>query len=118
MNIIITRSFKKDFTKIFKENDLISFCKNISLWKEINLEHPYKKYKFNISWIAIRGVYVISIKNFLLPIFIIKKFDKKYWMNLVLTKELINILNLKYSKSLDDIENKSYSLYNEIWLTG
>ena len=115
MTIIITKTFKKDFNKIFKDNNLSIFCKQLSLSKEINLEIPYKKYKINISWITIRWVYVIWINWIYLPIFIVKKSDKKYWMNLILTKELVKILQLKYEKNLEDIEKWDFKKYDENW---
>ena len=115
MNIIITKNFRKDFNKIFKDKYIIDFCKNFLYLKEINLDFPYKKYKFNIAWINIRWVYIISIKNIILPIFITKKSDKKYWMNLVTNKDFLKILKLKYQKWLIDFENNEFKIYNEKW---
>ena len=115
MIIIITKTFKKDFKKIFLENNLGIFCKQFSLSKKINLKNPYKKYKIDVSWTAIRWVYIIWFNWIYLPIFIVKKADKKYWMNLILTKELIKILKLKYEKSLKDIENNDFEKYDKNW---
>lgn len=108
MNIIITDTFKKDFLKIFKLKDLDLFSQQIQYSKSITLKEPYQKYKFYISGIAIRGVFIVLVQDHYLPIFIVKKSDKNYGNNLILSKELIKILSLKYQKAIEDIKNKKH----------
>ena len=113
MNIIVTKTFEKEFYKIFnKKIELSSFCNKIKIWKFINLKIPYQKYKFSISWISIRWIIVIhNDKINIIPIFVIKKSDKTYWDNLILNKEIDNILNLKYDKAISDIRDNNYTSY-------
>lgn len=104
---------KKEFYKIFiKKSDLNKFCNKTKIWNFINFKIPYKKYKFTISWISIRWIIVIHDNRVsVIPIFIIKKSDKTYWNNLIFNKKMDNILNLKYDKAIQDIENNDYKVY-------
>ena len=112
MQIIITKSFKKLFFKILKkEQDLKSFCNKLKIEDFINIGIPYQKYKFNISWISIRWVAIIHNNQInIIPLFIIKKSNKKYWMNLILNKEIKDFLNFKYDKAIRDIENDNFEI--------
>ena len=110
-NVIIAKTFKKDFKKIFKkETDLNKFAIKISKTKFLNLEKPFKKYKFSFKLIEIRGVLIFEIEKIYIPIFIVKKSDKKYWMNLIITDEIKEVLELKYKKIKLDIENNNFEI--------
>ena len=112
MNIIITNTFKKEFISIFKSEYLIDgFCDKLKRSKNIRLNFPLDKIKFSYVWIDIRGIIFIWIKNKILPIFIIKKSNKKYWNNLILNKEINEITKLKLKNCLDDIDNNDFKLY-------
>ncbi len=112
MNIIITKTFKKDFLKILHKKSLKIFCLKLKKENFFLLEEPYKKFKFDINWTSIRWIIVLhNDKINLIPLFIIKKSNKKYWMNLILNKEIKKIIILKYDKSINDIENDHFEIY-------
>ncbi|MDQ7009567.1 MAG: hypothetical protein Q9M94_04730 [Candidatus Gracilibacteria bacterium] len=111
-NIIIAKTFKKDFKKIFKiEADLSKFAIKLRKSKLLNLEKPFTKYKFSFNLIEIRGVLIFETEKFYIPIFVVKKSDKKYGMNLVISNEIKNILEAKYEKIKSDIENDNFQIY-------
>jgi len=112
MNIVITNTFKKEFISIFKSESLMTgFCEKIKYSKNIRLDFPLDKIKFKYVWIDIRWIIFIWIKDKILPIFIIKKSNKKYWNNLVLNKEIKDISKIKLKNCLLDFENNDYKLY-------
>ncbi len=112
MNIIITDTFKKDFLKIFKwKNDIFLFSKELRKTRFINLKNPFQKYKLTFSWISIRWILLLNIANNCIPLYVVKKSNKKYWMNLVLDKELEKILENKYFKIKEDINNDDFEIY-------
>lgn len=112
MNIIITETFKSEFISIFKSEVLISwFCEKIKWTKFINLNFPFKKIKFKYVWIDIRWIIFIWINDKILPIFIVKKSNKKYWNNLVLNKMIKDISKIKLNNCLSDIDNNNYELH-------
>ncbi len=111
MNVIITDTFKKDFCKIFSEKVLKNFSEKLKSTSIINLDYPYKKYKITLENIATRWIYIISINKFFVPIFIVKKSDKKYGSNLIITKEISLILKLKYEKNIENIRNDQFQIF-------
>jgi len=114
MKIIITEKFSKDFVKIFKTDSLVNnFCNFLEdkLYNIIDLKFPYSKIKLKFLWINIRLIIYIWNQDFLIPIFIIKKVDKKYWMNLVLNKDIINILEKNLEITFDNIKNNKYKIH-------
>lgn len=113
MNLIITKTFLKDFYCIFNSEKILKyFTQKIYKSDLISLNQEYKKFKFDILNQSIRWIiYVENDNNFFIPIFIVKKSDKKYWMNLILTKEILEILDLKMSKSIDDFNSGNYKIY-------
>ena len=111
MNIIITKNFKKDFNKIFKWNkDIASFSLKLKKTQIINLDNPFKKYKFSFLNINVRWILLFEINNNYLPIFIVKKSDKKFWMNLIITNSIKKILELNYLKAIEDIKNWDFEI--------
>lgn len=113
MKIVITKTFEKDFYNIFNSSKLMKFfVEKIKISKLINLNTEYKKFKIDILNQSIRWVvYIENKQKFYIPIFIIKKSDKKYWMNLVLTKEILAILDLKFQKSIIDLNLNNFKIY-------
>ena len=112
MNIIITETFKKDFLKIFKsELFLENFSQNLKNIKSIKLTSPYNKFKLQMWWIHLRWIYIILLQNKYLPIFVVKKSNKKYWNNLLINNKNIYFYKLKYEKSINDIENNNFKIY-------
>jgi len=113
MKIIITKTFEKDFYNIFNSYKILDFfVKKIKTTNLISLNNEYKKIKFDLFNQSIRWIVYIENDNLIyVPIFIVKKFDKKYWMNLILTKDLLSILNLKFEKSIIDINSNNYKVY-------
>ncbi len=63
--------------------------------------------KISIRWV----VYLEKEKLIYLPIFITKKSDKQYWMNLVLDKDFLEILNNKMLKNTKYINNWYYETF-------
>ena len=112
MNIIITKTFLKDFNKLIKqEKSLELFIEKIKKYKLINLENNYKKYNINLFWIAIRWIILIKIEKYQIPILIFKKSNKKYWMNLYLDTKIEKLLENQYLKIKEDIENNNFKIY-------
>ena len=112
MNIIFTKTFKKDFWKIFKwNNNLLIFKSEIKKTKLINLNKTYKKYKFCIITNSVRGIVQEYKENFYIPLLIVKKSDKNYWMNLILNSEIEKILEIKSQKAEKDIENDNFEIF-------
>ncbi len=112
MNIIITDTFEKEFKNIFKsESLLLTFSKKLKKVERIKLKHPLEKIKFNFSWISIRWIIFIWIGDNLLPIFIVKKSDKRFWNNLILNKEVQILCKNKLKKCLLDFENDKFKLF-------
>lgn len=110
-NIIIAKTFKKDFKKIYKnETDLNKFAIKISKTKLLNLEKPFEKFKFSFKLIDVRGILISEVENFYIPIFIVKKSDKNYWMNLILNPKIEKILEIKSKKIEKDIENDDFEI--------
>ena len=113
MNVIITNSFLKRFKKEFRKNNfLISDLVNeLKKEKLITLKIPLFKVKLKLNKISIRWIVLVNHKNYILPIFIVLKKDKKYWENLILNKELQNIIE-KLSKEIEiDLINKDFIKY-------
>jgi len=50
--------------------------------------------------------------NILVPIFIVKKSNKRYWNNLIITNEIQKILEQKYLKNFNGIKNNNFQIYN------
>ena len=106
--------YKKEFDDlIIEENWIVSFLKNLK-YDENNffrLNEQFSKFKFFVLKNNVRWIIYIMWNWVVSPIFIVKKSDKQYWMNLVLTKELKKILELKLEKIERDINNDDFQLY-------
>lgn len=113
MKIIITNTFEKDFYSIFNSYKLMNFfIGKIYKSKLINLSTEYKKFKIDILNQSVRWIiYIEDNQEIYIPIFIVKKADKKYWMNLILTKEILEILDLKFKKSINDFNLHNFKVY-------
>jgi len=110
MKIIIAKSFEKEFKKIFKwEIKIKNFSLQLKRKEFINLEYPLKKYKFNFSWISIRGIVSVEIEWYYIPIFIVKKSNKQYWMNLIIDSDFFKIIMLRYKKIDTEIKKWEFS---------
>lgn len=114
MQILITDTFKDDFCKIFNSEFLIKDFSLIIKKKShtvIDLRFPNSKLKIKYIWINLRLIIYIWFEDTFVPIFIIKKWNKKLWMNLVLDKRMDKILDKKFQFSLNDINNDNYKMY-------
>lgn len=113
MKIIITSTFEKDFYNIFNSTKIIDFfIKKIKKNDLIFLSTIYKKFKIQILKQSIRWIiFTENNQQFYIPIFIVKKSDKKYWMNLILNKEMLDILEIKLQKNIDDFKSNKFNVY-------
>ena len=113
MNVCFTETFKRDFLNICEYERLyLDFCDKFKskLHKLIDLKHPYKKFKFDINWTALRWIVVENNWRFI-PIFIIKKSNKLRWENLVIDDNLMTRINHIRPKIIDDMKNWKYEIY-------
>jgi len=113
MNIIITKSFLENFKKDFRKYNfsIITLVDELKKEKLITLKIPYFKVKFKLNKISIRWVVLVNHNDFILPIYIVLKKDKKYWENLILNKDLRNLIE-KLSKEIEiDLINKDFIKY-------
>jgi hypothetical protein len=75
------------------------------------LKIPYFKVKFKLNKLSVRWVVLVNYNNLILPIYIVLKKDKKHWENLILDKDLKNIID-KLSKEIEiDLINKDFIKY-------
>lgn len=112
MKILITNSFLKDFEKTIKlKNWLNIFLQKLKESNIFRLNDETKKFKFYISNISVRGIVFINEYNIGIPILIVKKSDKKYWSNLVLNKEIEDILKIKLVDMNSDLIKWKYKKY-------
>ncbi len=109
--IILTETFKDNFFDIFKHKLFFEeFCRKLSQksHKLIDLKYPYKKCKFEINYVSVRWIILISKDSDLIPLFVIKKKNKKMWDNLVLDKETMKYIESLLPKILNDIKNYKF----------
>lgn len=112
MQIIITKTFKKDFFEIFVSQKLLEvFVNKIKNTNLIFLEKNLLKFKFYISSLSIRGVVFININWNYFPIIIAKKSDKNIWENLVLNKYTRDLIDNKLLKIQKDLKNKDFEIF-------
>lgn len=107
MKIILSKQFITDFENEFKKysinhNDLVLKLKEINI---IKLKNPFFKIKTNINWISLRWIWVLNDKESLIPIFLVTKNNKKFWENLILSKEVLEKVNNLFFKYSKDFEN-------------
>lgn len=110
MNVVVTWTFRKDFIKIFHTDVLIwAFCDKIRNTQLYNLDVPYKKFKISMNGVHVRWILILWEKGNMIPIFLVKKSDKKYGMNLISSQENKKIFSYKYDKIIDDIQSGNYT---------
>lgn len=117
MKIFITKTFKNIFLKEFNFNSiLLDFIKILSEKNHnlIDLKYPYKKFKYNMWNLTIRGIIFCWIENILIPLFIVKKSDKKYWNNLILNWNIEKILEDRLIKTKIDLEDNNFEKYETL----
>lgn len=113
MKIIITVSFKSDFKEIFSNYRFLDiFIKKLKETRLISLNTDLYKFKFYIKMMSVRWIIFLNINNTYIPILITKKSDKNIWENLILNKNIKAILDTKFKKMKEDIQNKDYDIYN------
>jgi hypothetical protein len=101
MTIIIAKSFDKNFLKIFHKKDYEEFTRKIQKTELLHLDIPY-------SNISIRWICFVTSKENIVPIFVVKKSDKLYGMNLIVDGDTLKIFENKYKWVLEDIESWDY----------
>lgn len=113
MKIIITASFKKDFKDVFSNQRFLDiFIKKLKETKFIWLGMNLYKFKFYIKMLSVRWIIFLNINDSYIPILITKKSDKNIWENLVLNENIKNILDTKFKKMKEDVQNKDYDIYS------
>ncbi len=114
MQILITDIFKQDFKKIFNSDLLIENFWLVILSKNhkaIKLKYPYYKMKIKYIWIDLRIIIYVWLNQVLIPVFITKKHNKKYWMNLIFDTKIEKIIDKKYQLSMVEIDNNNFQIY-------
>lgn len=115
MNLFITKSFENIFIKEFHfESILQDFIKILSEKSHnlITLKFPYKKFKYDMWNLTVRGIIFCWIENTIIPLFIARNSDKKYWNNLILDSKIEKILEDRLNKLKNDLENNNFKNYN------
>jgi len=111
MKIIITESFDKKYlkklSKYFSTDDFIHKLKQAST---ITLKYPYFKLKMKLRMVEFRWVTLIQQWNYLIPLFIHLKKDKKHWENIIWSKYESTILDAQ-ATTLKEIKNNQYKIY-------
>ncbi len=113
MKIIICNWFKNDFEKTFKNynfwiSDLIL---KLKISRIIKLDKPYCKIKMNLKWVSLRWIIFINEIWNIFPVFFVLKKNKTFWENLILTKEILNIINSLLWKYIRDYKKWDYENY-------
>ena len=111
MIIFITKSFREDFLSVFRfERFLKDFTETLKKKEHtlIDIHIPYKKFRYNIGGISIRGI-VYTSWNTYIPLFIGKKSDKKSGYNLIWDSKFEKVIEQKLSKALQDIRNQDFT---------
>lgn len=114
MEILITNNFKKDFLKLLKYEafleDFIQLLKEKN-HKFIDLKYPYKKFKYKIGNISLRSILFMKIENKIIPIFIVKKSNKRLWNNIILNSNFEELLRNKLILMYEDLNNWDFISY-------
>jgi hypothetical protein len=85
--------------------------KKVNETKLIFLSDELYKFKFYIKTVSVRWIIFLNIENAFIPILITKKSDKNYGNNLILNKDIQNILETKFQKMTKDLENNNFDTY-------
>lgn len=115
MKIILPQIVEKELFKILiSDKSIESLIKKIKTQdiEKIYLKRPFVKIKVSFFWLVLRIIWEYrKIDWVLVLILIFKKTDKKYWNNLVWSKEIENkIINL-LPKIWEDMKNNNYKIY-------
>ncbi len=113
MKIIITDAFKKNFKEIFINDIFLDvFLKKLKETNFISLDKNILKFKFYVRTVSVRWIIFRNLNNSYIPIIIAKKSDKNIWDNLILDKNIKSILDVKFKKMSDDLDNKNFIKYD------
>lgn len=115
MKIILPKTAEKDlFKMLISDKSIEELIEKIKLQniEKIYLKRPFVKIKVSFFWLTFRIIWEYKkIDWFLVLILFFKKTNKKYWNNLIWSKEIeskiINIL----PKIWDDLEKNNFKIY-------
>lgn len=110
MNVIFTDSFLKKFKKDYRKYNfsISELAVKLKKTEYLQLDEPFCKVKLKLNNVAIRWIVLLNINNSVLPVYIVLKTDKKYWNNLIINKEVEEILE-KLAKEIEiDLKNNNY----------
>lgn len=88
------------------------FIKKLKEIRFVWLGTDLYKFKFYIKMVSVRWIVFLNINNTYIPILISKKSDKNTGENLVLNKEIKSILDTKFKKMREDIQNTNYDIHD------
>ncbi len=110
MNVIFTHSFLKKFKKDYRSYNfsILELAIKLKRTQYLKLEEPFHKVKLKLNNVAIRWIVLLSIKDKILPIYIVLKKDKKYWNNLIFNKKIEQLLHKLAIDIEKDLYNKNY----------
>jgi hypothetical protein len=107
MKVIITNSFEEKYLKSlyknFSKDEFVKFLKEKThtlIW----LHYPYFKIKWYVKTISIRWVLFLLDKDYIIPLMVFLKKNKKHWEN-INWNDYKGFIWEEYDKVLKDIEN-------------
>ena len=115
MKIILPKTVEKDLFKILVSDKSIEWIINKIKTQDIEkiyLKRPFVKIKVSFFWLTLRIIWEYKKNNWILVLILIfKKTDKKYWDNLIWSKEIENkIINI-LPKIWEDMKNNNFKVY-------
>ena len=115
MKILLPKIVEKDLLKlVLSKKSILILMEKIKKQniEEIYLKRPFVKIKISIFWLTLRIIWEYRKMSWnLVLVLIIKKTNKKYWENLIWSKEIENkVINI-LPKISDDIKNNKYIIY-------
>ena len=115
MKILLTQTVEKELIKTFSSQKSVDFF--IKKIKENNqdtiyIQRPFVKIKVGVFWLSLRVVWEYrKVWGQLVIILIIKKSDKRYWNNLLWSKEIKQKVCWTLWKIAKDISLNNYKIY-------
>ena len=112
MKIIISDVFNKKYLlKLSKYFSLEDFIEKLKVnQNNIILKYPYFKIKLRIKTVEFRGVVLFQEENYIIPLMIYLKKDKKYGENIIWSKYEKEVLKVQ-EEVLKDIKEKKYKMF-------
>lgn len=115
MKVLISKTVKKDISKIFSSKNsihlLVKKIKNTNI-ENIYLKRPFVKIKISFLWINFRIIWEFKKINWILVfILLLKKSNKKYWDNLIWSDDIEKLILNRLESIQKDILNWEYEFY-------